>query len=241
MLLTEEQKAARMEQRRLNAALKEEARAHRAEAKRREWRENDMYLTRAQAAANEPCRGCGLPIIDNLGDWPGTMYLTPEERVEYDKAQAQFRALHPDCDSHRWSMQGSRVTHCGLCCPPLPIPGSVLENLARVMASFPDRREEELDVWTLVLTCGHRIERTMHYTNRQWATSTVPCPGCNVTRGVVTSERIVDAEGRADEARRKHQAAVARARREVKKAEATAEAARQKLAKLEEQPPRFSS
>lgn len=49
-------------------ALKEETRAHRDEAKRREWREKGMYLTREQAAAGEPCRGWGLPVIDNLGN-----------------------------------------------------------------------------------------------------------------------------------------------------------------------------
>lgn len=233
MPLTEEQKAARAEKRRLTSAREEEARVHRAEAKRREWRENDMYLTREQAAAGEPCRGCGLPIVDDLGDWPGTMYLTPEEGVEYDKAELHFRALHPDCNSHLWSMQGSRVTHCGLCCPPLPFPDSVLDNLARVMASFPQRREEELDVWALVLTCGHQVERTMHYTNREWTTSTVPCAECDSTRGVVTSERVTDAEARAEEARKKHQAAVDRARDEVRKAEVAAEAARRKLADLE--------
>lgn len=55
-------------------ALKEEAKAHRDEAKRRE---KGMYLTREQAAAEEPCRGCGLPVLDNLGNWPCTMYLPP--------------------------------------------------------------------------------------------------------------------------------------------------------------------
>ena len=39
-----------------------------------------MYLTREQAAAGELCRGCGLPVIDNLGNWPGTMYLTDKQR-----------------------------------------------------------------------------------------------------------------------------------------------------------------
>lgn len=71
--LTDEQKAERAANRQLTNALKEEAGAHRDEAKRREWREKETYLTREQAAAGEPCRGCGLPVVDNLGNWPGTM------------------------------------------------------------------------------------------------------------------------------------------------------------------------
>ena len=89
MALTDDQKAARAEKRRRVDALKEEERAHRNEARRREWRELGMQLTLEQAATGEPCRGCGLPIIDNLGSWPGTMYLTPEDRVPYDADQAQ--------------------------------------------------------------------------------------------------------------------------------------------------------
>ncbi len=60
-----------------------------------------MYLTREQAAAGDPCRGCGLPAIDNLGNWPGTMYLTPEQKIEYDADQAKYKEMHPDCDAHR--------------------------------------------------------------------------------------------------------------------------------------------
>lgn len=80
MPLTDEQKAARAERRLMTNALREEARARRGEARRREWREQEMYLTREQAAAGEPCHGCGLPVIDYLGSWPGTMYLSAEDR-----------------------------------------------------------------------------------------------------------------------------------------------------------------
>jgi hypothetical protein len=73
MALTEEQKQSRAEARRLTAALKEETQAHRREARQREWHENNMYLSREQAASAEPSRGCGLPVIDNLGSWPPLM------------------------------------------------------------------------------------------------------------------------------------------------------------------------
>jgi hypothetical protein len=107
--LTEEQKRARAEKRALAAALKEEEHAHRREAKQREWRDKGMFRTREEAAAGEPCRGCGLPVIDNLGSWPPLMHLSPDERVEHDRAEALFRELHPDYHAHRWSMQGSRT------------------------------------------------------------------------------------------------------------------------------------
>ncbi len=228
MALTEEQKTARAEKRRMNDALKEEARAHRDEARRQRWIDEDMYLTREQAAAGEPCRGCGLPVIDNLGNWPGTMYLTDEQRMEYDAAGARYRAMHPDCDSHRWSMSGSRATHCGSCCPPIPFSEAQYEKLALLLANSP-RREEELDVWERTLTCGHRVERTVHHTNQGPSFSTERCPECEMTRGVVSSEKIVTAASRAAEAARKKADEIARAERELKKAEKAAREAKRKL------------
>lgn len=206
MALTEEQKAARAEKRRMTNALKEEARVRRDEARRREWVENGMYLTREQAAAGEPCRGCGLPVIDNLGSWPGTMFLTEEERVEYDAGQVRYHGMHPNCDSHRWSMAGSRATHCGYCCPPIPLAPSQLEHIQRFFARSPERREEELDIWARTLTCGHVVEQSVHHTNRGPSFSTQWCPDCSITRGVVSSEKVVEAGTRMKEAKRKRDA-----------------------------------
>ena len=36
--------------------------------------------------AGEPCRGCGQPLLDGMGDWPPLLRLTPEQRAEYDRA-----------------------------------------------------------------------------------------------------------------------------------------------------------
>lgn len=232
MALTEEQKAARTAKRQMTAALKEEARAHRIETRRKEWRDKDTYLTREQAAAGEPCRGCGLPVVDNLGDWGGTMHLTPDERVEYDAAEERYRQMHPDCDSHRWSMAGSRATHCGLCCPPIPISDTQAEDIGRLLASFGKPRPEELDVWERTLTCGHHVEQSVHHTNRSPSFSTAWCPECEVTRGVVRSTRIIEAATRMAEAERKHANDLARAEREVAKAEKAAREAKRKLENL---------
>ncbi len=98
-------------------------------------------------------------MIDNLGDSPPTMHMTPEERIEHDAAELRFRALHPDCESHRWTMSGSRATHCGLCCPPLPLSQDQLDELARILDGVRERRADELDVWECRLTCAHLIQK----------------------------------------------------------------------------------
>ena len=233
MALTDDQKAARAEKRRRVDALKEEEGAHRDEARRREWRELGMLLTLEQAAAGEPCRGCGLPIIDNLGSWPGTIHLSPEDRVLYDADQAQYREMHPNCDAHRWSMQGSRATHCGYCCPPLPLSPAQSERISRFLASFPERREEELDIWKRMLTCGHTAEQKVHRTNRAPSFSTQWCSECEMTRGVMSSEKIMDASVRNADIERNRNDAVAHAERELAKAEKAAAAAKRHLAQLQ--------
>tara|TARA_R110002124_G_scaffold65042_9_gene178099 strand:+ start:619 stop:1329 length:711 start_codon:yes stop_codon:yes gene_type:complete len=233
MPLTEEQKAERTQKRRMTNALKEEARAHRDEARRQEWREKGMYLTREQAAAGDLCHGCGLPVIDNLGSWPGTMYLTDEQRVMYDADQERYREMHPNCDAHRWSMAGSRATPCGYCCPPIPISREQAESIHRILATVSERREEELEIWARTLTCGHRVEQRVHHTNREPSLSTQWCPECQITRGVVTSEKVAEAAERMAKANRRRDDKIARAERELKKAEKAAADARKKLADIQ--------
>jgi hypothetical protein len=229
--LTDEQKLSLDQSRRLSTALAQEARAHAQEAKRREWSDKGMYLTREQAAAGAPCRGCGLPVIDGLGSWPPLMQLTNEQRQDREEADALFSERHKDCHAHRWSMEGSRTTHCGLCCPPLPLSPTQIETLSRILNDVT-RREEELDVWTLTLTCGHRVEREVHHMTRYWIASTVPCGECRATCGVVTSERTVEAADRQAEIQRKRASDLARVEKEIAKAEGVAAAAREKLAAL---------
>lgn len=233
MPLTEEQKAERSQKRRVTNALKEDARAHRDEARRQEWRDKGMYLTREQAAAGEACRGCGLPVIDNLGSWPGTMYLTDEQRIVYDAGQERYREMHPNCDAHRWSMAGSRAAHCGYCCPPIPISREQTESIQRIFTTVTERREDKLDIWAHTLTCGHMVEQSVHHTNREPSFSTQLCQECEITRGVVSSEKVVEAAARTTEANRRRDDKIARAEREVKKAEKAAADARKKLVEVQ--------
>lgn len=237
MPVTEEQKAERARKRLMARALEEEARAQRDEVRRREWREEGMYLTREQAAAGDPCRGCGLPVIDNLGSWPGTMYLTPEQRAVYDAEQARYREMHPSCDAHRWTMQGSRTAHCGYCCPPLPMSPEQSERIGRMLASFPERREEELDVWERTLTCGHSVQQSVHHTNRSPSFPTQWCATCEMTRGVLTSTKFIEASARMAEANRNRMDALSRAEQKLVKAEKAAAEARSAVAALRAESP----
>ncbi|MGN6330319.1 MAG: hypothetical protein ACTHOD_01550 [Motilibacteraceae bacterium] len=185
--LTEEQTAQRAAARRRSAALAAEEYALRNEHKRQEWDANGTRLTRAEMEAGVPCRGCGRPIIDGLGDWPPLMKLTEQEKREYDAAQADFAARHRDCRGHRWSMSGSRALHCGYCCPPPPLSERQLERLSTLLrASRPD--SAELRTWRLTLTCDHVIDVQQHKSHAEWTTNVRHCPTCKQTRGVVTAD-----------------------------------------------------
>lgn len=188
--LSEDERERRVLARRTKSALAAEADAHRQEAKRRRWAEKGTRLTRAELEAGDCCRGCGLPIIDELGDWPPLMLLTDGERTERENANRAFASRHPDCKSVRWSMSGSRTTHCGECCPPPPLGDQQIEAFARLLRSVADASPADLDTWRLTLTCTHSVERTAHRTNASWSSLTSHCPECRQTRGVVTSEKL---------------------------------------------------
>lgn len=237
MPLTDEQKTIRAEKRLMTNALKEEARALRNETRRLEWRDQGMYLTREHATAGEVCRGCGLPVIDNLGDWPPTMYLSAEDRNVYDAEQARYREMHPSCDAHRWTMQGSRTAHCGYCCPPLPMSPEQSERIGRMLASFPERRVEELDVWERTLTCGDTAQQSVHHTNRSPSFPTQWCASCEMTRGVLASTKIIEASARMAEAKRNRENALSQAQQKLVKAEKAAAEARRALATLRAESP----
>lgn len=159
------------------------------------------------------------------------MHLSEKERIEYDAVEAAYKHQHADCRTHRWSMQGSRTSHCGLCCPPLPLSPGQIESISRILQGHV-RREDELDVWALDLTCGHRVEREVHHTQRSWIGATTHCPGCEITRGVVSSERIMEAAARKAEAKRRRESAIAKAEKDIAKAEKAASHARERLAAL---------
>jgi hypothetical protein len=148
--LSEEEKERRALARRTKSALAADADAHRQEEKRRRWAEEGSYLTREKLEAGAPCRGCGLAIIDELGDWPPLMLLTDEERTERERMNKAFTDRHPDCRSVRWSMSGSHTTHCGL----------PHHTLRRVLPSAAPRGSTDRSHRPTASECGcHRPKR----------------------------------------------------------------------------------
>lgn len=215
----------------MKEALEAESRAQRSEARNREWAEKEMYLSREELIAGKPCHGCGLPVVDDHGNWSPSLYRSDKEQIEYDVAEARYREMHTECGSHPWSMSGSRTMHCGYCCPPPPISESQRATLARLFQNSASRAED-LDIWEYTLTCGHTVQKSSLYTNPVPAFTTTRCEPCGMTRGVVSSEKISDADSRERSARREHDEQIAKAEQEVEKTEKALRAARRKLKQL---------
>lgn len=190
--LTDERRAARTAVRRRREALEAEAEHERREARRKEWQAAGAYLTRDELEAGEACRGCGVPVIDGLGDWSLPRQRTPEEQAAFAAADDGYRARHGDCRSHRWSISGSRSWHCGHCCPPHPLNQHQIDFITAMLRS--PSNPKELNTWRLTLTCEHVVERKMHRSNRQWSTRSVECAVCARHRGVLEAERLHGAD-----------------------------------------------
>jgi hypothetical protein len=90
------------------------------------------------------------------------------------------------------------------------------ENVSRILTSRP-RRAEELDIWERTLTCRPVVKQSVHHTNQPPSFLTAQCPQCQLTRGVVTSAKTVEAAARMAEAKRKRDDPVFRDERELKR------------------------
>lgn len=231
--LSEEEKERRAANRRRKRALEAETDALRREERRKMWVEHGAYLTRAELEAGVNCRGCGLPILDGLGGWPPLLKLTDEERREYEAAEADFKTRHPDCRSHRWSMADSRTAHCGFCCPPPPLSDKQIGSIRAIFERAGRPNPADLDTWQLTLTCDHVVDKTQHHTNTYWSASTVHCPECGQTRGIVISEKPPAAPARRAAEHKRLTTELGVARRELDKHQKRADTARRRLDKLE--------
>jgi hypothetical protein len=120
------------------------------------------------------------------------MKLSKSERREYEEADRTFRELHAECRDARWTISGSRVTHCCFCCPPPPMGPKQIEGLARLVASWPSREErrKDLDTWNLALRCDHVVPHIQRRDHSYVSARVVDCPECRERRGVVSSERV---------------------------------------------------
>jgi hypothetical protein len=205
----------------------------RLEERRRQWQRDAAYLSRAELEAGEPCRGCGQPLLDGLGDWPPLNQLTPEQRGDYEQADARFRERHRDCRSHRWSMAGHQSTHCGYCCPPPPLSDRQVEQIAQILSSAR-ACTQDLDAWNLRLTCGHVVRRTQHHDHDRYAIGVTDCPDCGSRRGVVTSERIGSADKPRQATEDRLAAALAAAKAKLDRQRAAIQASERAVADLSE-------
>lgn len=69
------------------------------------------------------------------------------------------------------------------------------EKVSRILLNNP-RREEELDLWERTLTCRHVVEQSVHHSKQRPSFSTAWCPDREMTRGIVSSVKTVEAATR---------------------------------------------
>lgn len=231
--LSDEEKARRAAQRRRADALRAEQDAIRFEQRRREWAANGTYLTREEVKAGVACRGCDLPVNDGLGIRVPPIKMTPEERADYDAADAEYRSRHGDCRAHRWKINGSRVMHCGYCCPPLPVDPGVLEDIWAILNRSPRPRAEDLAMWRLTFTCGHAVEQTQHREHDRWTGSTATCAECGQTRGIVEKEKLPAGEVQRREDVERLKRELEHAEQERNRAQKKADAAARRVGKIQ--------
>lgn len=88
--------------------LEAEADDRRRRERDEQWEREGIRLSWAEYVAGEPCRGCGLPMTNELGSWPPLMKLSEAEKREYEEADQEFRERYTDCRDARWTVNGSR-------------------------------------------------------------------------------------------------------------------------------------
>lgn len=225
--LTEEQRQQRARARSHRAALQAEEDDQRREAKREQWEREGTYLSREEFEAGHPCRGCGEPILDGLGDRPPLLRMTPEERAEHEAAEARYKERHGECRAGPWTVSGSRTQHCCHCCPFPPMSEAQAKAIAEILFS-PKTDKRDLDDWDLTLTCDHTVRRTQHRDHQYYSTSVAACPTCGKRRGVVEAVHIGPTDDPEGEMQRERLAA------ELRAAETKRERQRKAAAKTEQ-------
>jgi hypothetical protein len=207
--MTDEQREQKALLRARRAAEAAEEDDRRTEERRQQWQREGTCMSWAEIEAGEPCRGCGQPLLDGMGDWPPLLKLTPEQRAEYDRADTAFRERHGDCRAVRWSMSGHRAAHCFYCCPMPPLRDWQAEQLAQIFSSArAHARADDLDAWELALTCDHVVRHTQHRDQGdRCGTAVTDCPACARRRGVVTARRVGPADDKSGRVARERLAA----------------------------------
>lgn len=165
----------------------EEREKRRREASER-WVREGTRLSWDELQAGVACRGCGEPIIDNLGGFPARVKETPEQRKAREDKEGAYQRRHPDCHEAQWTMQGSRTIHCCGCCPPPPL-GPVLTAKVAEIFRRPRPPEHEYVWWRVDFRCGHHVEVRRHKSIQYLTESAVDCADCGEVRGVLHRAR----------------------------------------------------
>lgn len=131
--------------------------------------------------------GVRLPYRDvEYWESKGTMHFTDTERARYEAEEARYRGDHPACGSHRHSVSGSLIMHCGKCCPAPPLSPEQCEDIERMLT--PPTPPQQLMKWRLRLYCGHVVEGTAHYTHKTLHaafTGHGSCPMCGLDPAII--------------------------------------------------------
>ncbi|THV43069.1 hypothetical protein [Glycomyces buryatensis] len=234
--LTEEEKASRALARRRKEALYFEDLRRQDQQKRRGWEENGTFLSWEEYEAGKPCRGCGLPLKDGLGELPFPAYRTEEQHAEFAAAEAEFQSRHPDCESRGWDAPGARTLHCHKCGPPVPmspLSPETRQRVVEILSTALKRDPSELDSWELTLTCDHTIERSADPSYSFSSCSVEPCDECQEYRGVVTAIRLPPDSARHRRETQRLTSEIEIARADLERVQKRAAAAGRKLARLE--------
>jgi hypothetical protein len=232
-MMTDEQREQKALVRARRAAEAAEEEDRRTEERRQQWQRQGTYMSWAEIEAGEPCRGCGQPLLDAMGDWPPLLKLTPEQRAEHDRADTAFREQHAGCRAGRWSMSGHRTSHCFFCCPMPPLTSRQIEQVAQIFSSAR-ARADDLDAWELTLTCDHVVRHTQHRDNGDRCTTAVTdCTACARRCGVVTARHVGTADDKSGRAARVRLAAeLAEARLQLDKQCKAVKATERRIADL---------
>jgi hypothetical protein len=120
------------------------------------------------------------------------MHMDEKEKAEHEKAEQEYRLRHGECRAHRQGLADSRIWHCGWCCPPPPLSPRQITEIARIFRSAAPARPQDLDAWSLELTCGHLVRAQQHHSNGEYNVyGTRPCPECGgLLRGIITAARL---------------------------------------------------
>ena len=108
-----------------------------------------------------------------------------------------------------------------------------IQSIQAIFEKASTPNPAELDTWRLILTCDHAVDKRQHSSHDYWSGSTVSCPTCQQTRGIVSSEKLPPSPARHAAEDRRLTDELQTARDEHEKHQKKADAALRNLTRLE--------